>query len=103
MRKLRIGVFLALFASLALAGDHVFRPPPAAHASTYPAFEAHDDEKVAVAVDPYDESPKAGVFKAKYRANGFLVLRLIISNDGAKPLMLDNLKVEYITGHRDKL
>jgi hypothetical protein len=92
-----------MFVALALAGDKGFKPPAAAHAKTYPAFESHDDEKVSIAVDPYDRPPHASVFHVNYRENGFLVLRLIISNDGAKPLMLDSLKINYITGHRDKL
>src|SRR5262245_63823514 len=99
----RLMAFLAMFAGLASAGDKGFTPPAAAHAKTYPAFESHDDEKVSIAVDPYDRPPHASVFHVNYRENGFLVLRLIISNDGGKPLMLDSLKINYITGHRDKL
>jgi len=103
MRVRRITAFLAIFAGLASAGDKGFNPPATAHAKTYPAFESHDDEKVSIAVDPYDRPPHASVFHVNYRENGFLVLRLIISNDGGKPLMLDSLKINYITGHRDKL
>ena len=103
MRVRRITAFLAIFAGLASGGDKGFNPPAAAHAKTYPAFESHDDEKVSIAVDPYDRPPHASVFHVNYRENGFLVLRLIISNDGGKPLMLDSLKINYITGHRDKL
>lgn len=103
MRTRNLATFLAFFASLALAGDKGFNPPPATHAKTYPLVETHDDEKVSVAVDLYDRPPKSAVFHINYREHGFLPLRLIVSNDGAKPLMLDSLKVEYITGHRDKI
>jgi hypothetical protein len=96
-------VVLALFASLAVAGDKSFNMPPAAHAKTYPLSEAHDDEQVSIAIDPYDEQAKAAGFKGKYKENGFLVLRLVISNDSAKTLILDSLKVNYITNRRDKL
>ena len=88
----------------AVAGDKGFTPPPASHANTYPAHETHDDEAVTIAIDPYDTPAKtAAVFKLKYGELGFLPIRLIISNDGATPLMLEDLKVEYITAHRDKL
>jgi hypothetical protein len=103
MRVRRLAAFLAMLAGLALAGDKGFKPPAATHAKTYPAFESHNDENVSIAVDPYDQPPHASVFHVNYRQNGFLVLRLIISNDGAKPLMLDSLKINYITGRRDKL
>src|SRR5260370_14217908 len=88
---------------MAMAGDKGFSPPPAAHARTYPACEVRDDEGVSIAIDPYDTPEKAAIFKVKYREIGFLPIRLIISNDATKPLMLDDLKVEYVTVRRDKL
>jgi hypothetical protein len=87
-----------------VAGDKSFSPPPASHANTYPAHETHEDEAVTIAIDPYDTAAKtAAVFKLKYGELGFLPIRLIISNDGGKPLMLEDLKIEYITAHRDKI
>ena len=103
MRTRNLAFFLAFCVTLARAGDKVFSPPPAAHAKTFPMVETHDDEKVAIAVDPYDRPPKSSAFRVNYSGNGFLVLRLIISNDGTKPLMMDSLKINYVTGHRDKL
>jgi hypothetical protein len=99
----RIPLLVALLSALALAGDKGFSPPPAAPARTYPACEVHVDEGVSIAIDPYDTPEKAAIFKVKYREMGFLPIRLIISNDGPQPLMLDDLKVEYVTVHRDKL
>jgi hypothetical protein len=96
-------LFAAVFSTLALAGDKGFNPPPATHAKTYPMHEAHDDESVVIALDPYDTAEKTSIFKVKYRQLDLLPIRLIISNDGSKPLMLDDLKVEYITVHRDRL
>ncbi len=96
-------MFVAIFGALALAGDKGFSPPPAAHAGTYPIHEAHAEEGAVIAIDPYDTPEKAAIFKVKYREYGFLPVRLIISNDGATPLMLDNWKVELITAHHDKL
>jgi len=107
VRKQRIPLFLAILASafavLAFTGDKPFSPPPAAHAKTYPFFEAHDDESVSIAIDLYDTPEKAALFKVKYREIGFIPIRLIISNDSANTLMLDSIKVEYVTGDRVKL
>jgi len=89
--------------TLLFAGDKGFNPPPVAHAKTFPLTEAHDDEQTVIAIDPYDAGDKTAIFKIKYKEIGFLPVRLIISNDGAKPLMLDNLKIQYITARRDKL
>lgn len=85
------------------AGDKGFNPPRAAHAATYPLHETHDDEKVSIAIEPYDSPDKAVIFKVKYRQSGFIPLRLIISNDGDTPLMLDHVKIVYMTGRRAKL
>jgi hypothetical protein len=96
-------LFVAAFSTLALAGDKGFSPPPATHAKSYPLHETHEDESVVIALDPYDTAEKTSIFRVKYRTLDLLPIRLIISNDGSKPLMLDDLKVEYVTAHRDKL
>lgn len=89
---------------VAVAGDKGFSPPPASHANTYPAHETHEDEAVTIAIDPYDNPAKtAAVFKLKYGELGFLPIRLIISNDGSTPLMLQDLQVEFITVRREKI
>src|SRR5512135_143521 len=94
---------LLLAATLSFSSDKAFNPPPAGPASSYPAHETHNNEKVSIALDPFTSAEKAAVFKVKYREYGFLPIRLIITNDGDTPLMLDDMKIEYITGDRDKL
>jgi hypothetical protein len=102
MRQQSFILGLIGFSTLLLAGDKGFNPPPAEHAKTYALAEAHDDEHAVIAIDPYDAAPKIAIFKIKYKEIGFLPVRLIISNDGPKPLMLDNLKIEYISARRDR-
>jgi hypothetical protein len=96
-------VLLLLAATLALPADKSFNPPAANPAKTYPAHESHDDEKVSIAIDPYDQPDKAKIFKIKYQEKGFLPIRLIISNDSDQTLMLTDLRIEYITVKRDKI
>ncbi|HZD95136.1 MAG TPA: hypothetical protein VE133_12830, partial [Candidatus Sulfotelmatobacter sp.] len=98
-----IAAFLVLLASALLFGEKHFNPPPAAHANTYALHETHGDEKVTIAADPCDTPEKANVFKVNYKGYGFYPVRLVISNDSDKTLMLQNLKIEYITARRDKL
>src|SRR5215467_13122520 len=96
--------FLVTVAVLALGADEkVFTPPPAAPAKTYPAHESHDDEKVSIAIDPFDMPDKARIFRINYQEKGFLPIRLIISNDSDQYLMLNDLKIQYITVKRDKI
>jgi len=94
---------MLLAASIALCSDKGFNPPPAGPASTYPAHETHDNEKVSIAIDPFTTAEKAAVFRVKYKDYAFLPIRLIITNDGDQPLMLDSVKIQLITGNREKL
>lgn len=102
MRAVRIAACVALLTTLVFSEKH-FNPPPPAPASTYPLHETHGDEKVTIAVEPCDTPQTAGVFKINYKGYGLYPVRLIISNDSDGTLMLDNLKIEYITATRDKL
>lgn len=97
-------VFFLLSAVLVLRADTPsFNPPPAANPNTYPAHEAHTDEKVSIAIDPFDTPEKAKIFKTNYRERGFLPIRLIIANDTDDYLMMNDVKIEYITAQRDKI
>ena len=93
-------LFGTLVCSAAMAGDKGFSPPPAKHAATYVLHESHEDEGVSVALDPYDTPEKTAIFKVRYRDSGLIPIRFIVSNDGDKPLMLDNLKVVFVTSRR---
>src|SRR6202020_1519693 len=101
MRSLRIVACVVLLTSLLFSEKH-FNPPPAAHANTYVLHETHGDEKVTIAVEPCDTPQTAGVFRVNYKGYGLYPVRLIISNDSDDTLMLDDLKILYITATRDK-
>ncbi len=77
--------------------------PKAFHANTYPAHESHDDEKVSIAVDPYDIPDKAAIFVVNYKDSGFLPMQFIISNDGGEAVSLIDMEVELITADRSKI
>ena len=66
--------------------------PKAFHANTYPAHESHEDEKVSIAVDPYDMPDKAAIFVVNYKDSGFLPMQFIVSNDGEQPLSLVDME-----------
>jgi hypothetical protein len=102
VKALRIFGGVALLTTLLFSEKH-FNPPPAAHASTYALHEAHNDEKVAIAAEPCNTPQTTGTFKENYLEHGLFPIRLLISNDGDQTLMLQDLKIEYITARRDKL
>jgi hypothetical protein len=102
VKTARIAGCVLLLTTLLFSEKH-FNPPPANHANTYPLHEAHNDEKVTIAADPVDAQKVSSVFKQNYWEHGLFPVRLLISNDSDQTLMLQDLKVEYITAGRDKL
>jgi len=102
--KLPGGILLMLVLALTTyAGD--YKPPDLPqvfHAKTYPLHETHDDERVAVAIDPYFEPEKADVLHVPYRKHELLPVRFIITNDGSDPVTLKGMKVQFITAHNEK-
>jgi len=98
---MRNWLLIALLLSLvAFAKD--FTPPPAKNAATYPLHETHANEHLTIAVEPFSESQMADA-KVKYHQHDLTPLRLIITNDGDSPVPLIDLRVELITGARDKV
>ena len=93
--------------ALALAGvaraAKEFRPPAPAAAGTYPARDEHPQERITIAVDPFDTREKAAVFSTDWRRNGYLPVRLIVTNGGGQTVALNRMKVELITASRSRL
>src|ERR1700733_12536132 len=86
---------------LARAGEHA--PPPAGVATSYPAFYQHANEQVAVAADPYNTKEKASIFRFKYLQYGFMPIRIIVTNNGDKPISLIDARINFITAAGDKV
>jgi hypothetical protein len=92
---------IVVFSAAITAAEHA--PAPATAASTYPAFDAHADEHVAIAADPYDTKEKASCFRMEYLKLGFMPVRIIVTNDGDKPINLEQARIHFITAAGDKI
>ncbi len=93
---------LALWLVLpALANDH--SPPPLQPATSFAAVEVHDKEKVAIAVEPYDTREKESIFRVDYLGHGVMPIRLIVTNNGDKPISLRDARILFITEAGDKI
>jgi hypothetical protein len=93
---------ICLFAIYAVAAKD-FIMPAVQPARSYPAHDEHPQEKVAVAVDPYDVEDKAAIFSVNYRNNGLLPVFFVITNDGDQPVSLVAMKPQLNTKDRSKL
>jgi len=82
MRILRAIPLLLLWLALpAVASDHTL--PAVQPATTFADVEVHEDEKVAVAAEPYDT--------------------LIVTNNGDRPISLRDARIHFYTAGGDKI
>src|ERR1017187_6099126 len=102
MRTLRaIPPFLLWLALPAVASDHT--PPPVQPATSFAAVEVHDDEKVAIAAEPFDTKEKESIFKVDYLSHGVMPVRLIVTNNGDRPISLRDARILFQTAGGDRL
>ncbi len=103
LRKSARIIFCLLAVALIATADKEFAPPRVQHASTYPAHDAHSNESVTIAADPYDRGDKVGIFTVRYNDAGFLPINVIVSNDGGQPVALTDMRVELITAEKTRI
>jgi hypothetical protein len=93
-----------LVIGLALAADASNHTAPSIQpATTYPAVEVHDKEHVAIAVEPWDTKEKESIFRVDYLGHGIMPVRLIVSNNGDKPISLRDARILFYTAGGDRI
>jgi hypothetical protein len=85
----------------AMATDHT--PPPVQPATSFPAVELHQDEHVAIAVEPYDTRERDSIFRVDYVDHGVMPVRLIVTNLGDKPISLRDARILFETAGGDRI
>jgi hypothetical protein len=86
---------LALAAPRLIASDHPL--PPAQDASKYAAFDAHPDENLVIAAEPFETKEKMQYFRVDYLKNYFMPIRVIVTNNGDKAVSLEQARIDFIT------
>jgi hypothetical protein len=92
-----------LLAVTSFAADKPRKAPPAKPADQYATFDAHPKEQVTIAADPCDDPKNCDFFRLPYVQHGFLPIRVIITNDGDTALSLDDVRIQFISAHNDKI
>lgn len=90
-----LSLILASLTLPAIASDHT--PPPVQPATAFAAFEVHDNEKVAIAAEPYDTKEKESIFRVDYLGHGVMPVRLIVTNNGNRPISLRDARILFQT------
>jgi hypothetical protein len=85
----------------ALATDH--NPPPVQPATSFAAVEVHDNEKIAIAAEPYDNKQKESIFRVDYLGHGVMPVRLIVTNNGDRPISLRDARILFQTRSGERI
>jgi hypothetical protein len=102
MRTLRVISPLLLWLALpAVAAGH--KPPPVQPATAFAAVEVHAGEKVAIAAEPYDTREKEAIFRVDYLSHGVMPIRLIVTNNGDRPIHLSEARILFFTAEGEKI
>ncbi len=96
-----VSLLVVWLALPAVASEH--SAPPVQPATTFAAVEVHDDEKVAIAIEPYDTKEKASIFRVDYLGHGVMPVRLIVTNNGDRPISLSDARILFLTAAGDKI
>ena len=85
----------------AVATDH--SAPAIQPATAFAAVEVHDKEKVAIAAEPYDTSEKESIFRVDYLGHGIMPVRLIVTNNGDRPISLRDARILFQTRSGERI
>lgn len=83
------------------AADH--SAPPVQPATSFAAVEVHENEKVAIAAEPYDTKQKESIFRIDYLGHGVMPIRLIVTNNGDRPISLRDARILFQTKSGDRI
>lgn len=100
MKGLALASFLSI-SIIALAADRV--PPPAAKATAYACHETHQVEHLTVAADVFGTREKNIFFRIDYPHAGFLPIRMIVTNDGDKPVNLSEARIYFVPASGERV
>ena len=102
-RMLSLAAFAGVVFSLPAAASTDHAPPPVQPATTFAAVEVHNDEKLAIAAEPYDTKEKEALFRVDYLAHGVMPVRLIVTNNSDKPISLRDARILFETAAGDRI
>lgn len=98
---LTIALALCAATPLLLGYNHTLPAPK--DAATYASHDAHATEHVVIAAEPYDTKGKGKFFRIDYVENGFLPIYIVVTNNGDKPISLDQARIDFISAENDRI
>ena len=103
IHRLVTSVSIVFAASVMCLAAKEFTMPKTQPAAAYPAHDYHSNEKVTVALDPYNTPEKTKIFVVNYRDLDLLPVLMVVTNDSDAPISLTDIKAQLVTGDGTKL
>ncbi len=103
IHRLVTSVSIVFATSVMCLAAKEFTMPKIQPAAAYPAHDYHSNEKVTVALDPYNTPEKTKIFVVNYRDLDLLPVLMVITNDSDVPISLTDMKAQLVTGDGTKL
>jgi hypothetical protein len=91
LRRFSFAALLVTVTALAMTDA-----PAIQDATKYPAVDVHAKEQVAIAADPYETREKCKLFKIDFLKYDFLPVRIIVTNQGDRPISLNDARIYFI-------
>lgn len=82
---------------------HASDLPPAREATAYPAVDNHTKEQVAIAAVPFDNPHECKVFQVDFLKYRFMPIRIIVTNNGDRPISLRDARIFFISANGDRI
>jgi len=101
LRLFALALALSAAATPLLASEH--KMPVPKDASTYACHDANQAEHIIIAAEPYDTKEKGKIFRVHYSDNGFMPIYLVVTNNGDKPISLDQARIDFISAEGDRI
>lgn len=94
---------LLLVLGTAAMPSHAEDVPQAREATEYPDADVHAKEQVAIAAEPFDTPQKCKVFQVDYLKYRFMPFRIIVTNEGDRPVSLKDARIYFISATGEKV
>ena len=96
--------FVVLAGALGAGGTLAARTAEQAarRAADYPNVDTHAQEQVSIAAEAFD-TPEAGSFQLHYVEWGVMPVKIIVSNDGDRPISLTEVRMQFVNAEHERL
>jgi hypothetical protein len=98
-----IRCILSVFLTVSVLPLHAADLPPAKAATEYPAVDNHTKEQVAIAAVPFDTAHDCKIFQVDYLKYSFLPIRIVVTNNGDRPVSLRDARIFFISANGDRI